>query len=56
VTAHGGQDGHVLQVVAAHAGGLECNGGNPADVQDRVNFYEQFCGTLGISPGNNLTC
>jgi len=45
--------GETIQIIN---GGLECNGGNPADVQDRVNFYNQFCGTLGVSPGNNLGC
>jgi predicted chitinase len=45
--------GQTIQVIN---GSLECNGGDPADVQDRVSFYEQFCGTLGVSPGNDLTC
>nr|WP_203813099.1 glycoside hydrolase family 19 protein [Actinoplanes tereljensis] len=35
---------------------IECNGGNPAQVQSRVNLYTQFTGILGVSTGGNLTC
>jgi predicted chitinase len=35
---------------------IECNGGNPAQVQSRVNLYNQFVGILGVSAGGNLTC
>ncbi|UQX04826.1 glycoside hydrolase family 19 protein [Streptomyces sp. RerS4] len=37
-------------------GSLECNGGNPAQVQSRVNNYQAFTQLLGVTPGNNLTC
>ncbi|MGW0364472.1 glycoside hydrolase family 19 protein [Streptomyces sp. NPDC002990] len=37
-------------------GALECNGGNPAQVQSRVNTYQRFTQLLGVTPGNNLTC
>ncbi|MFD9338296.1 glycoside hydrolase family 19 protein [Streptomyces sp. NPDC060028] len=37
-------------------GSLECNGGNPAQVQSRVNAYQSFTQILGVTPGNNLTC
>lgn len=37
-------------------GSLECNGGNPAQVQSRVNRYQQFVGFLGVPPGANLYC
>lgn len=37
-------------------GTLECNGGNPAQVQSRVNNYKRFVGILGVPPGNNLSC
>lgn len=37
-------------------GSLECNGGNPAQVQSRVNRYQQFAGFLGVPPGANLYC
>jgi predicted chitinase len=35
---------------------IECNGGNTAEMQDRVNLYNQFVGILGVSAGGNLTC
>ena len=35
---------------------IECNGGYPAEMQDRVNDYESFTSILGVSPGGNLTC
>ena len=37
-------------------GSLECNGNNTAEMQDRVNLYQQFTGILGVPAGNNLTC
>ncbi len=37
-------------------GSIECNGGNPAQVQSRVNNYQQFTGILGVAPGGNLYC
>ncbi|GAA4070262.1 chitinase [Nonomuraea soli] len=37
-------------------GALECNGGNPAQVQSRVAKYQQFTQILGVTPGGNLTC
>ncbi|MDX2390573.1 MULTISPECIES: glycoside hydrolase family 19 protein [unclassified Streptomyces] len=37
-------------------GALECNGGNPAQVQSRVTKYQNFTQLLGVTPGNNLTC
>ncbi len=37
-------------------GSIECNGGNPAQVQSRVNAYQQFVGILGTTAGNNLYC
>jgi Chitinase class I/Ricin-type beta-trefoil lectin domain len=35
---------------------IECNGGDTAEMQDRVNDYESFTSILGVSPGGNLTC
>ncbi|WP_432976036.1 glycoside hydrolase family 19 protein [Dactylosporangium sp. CA-233914] len=35
---------------------IECNGGNPAQVQSRVNLYNQFVAILGVPAGGNLTC
>ncbi|MFF1412943.1 glycoside hydrolase family 19 protein [Streptomyces sp. NPDC058289] len=37
-------------------GALECNGGNPAQVQSRINSYQSFAQILGVTPGNNLSC
>ncbi|MFD0582438.1 glycoside hydrolase family 19 protein [Dactylosporangium darangshiense] len=35
---------------------IECNGGNTAQMQSRVNLYNQFVGILGVPAGGNLTC
>ncbi|MEV6908968.1 glycoside hydrolase family 19 protein [Amycolatopsis sp. NPDC051071] len=37
-------------------GSLECNGGNPGQVQSRVSKYQQITGILGVDPGGNLYC
>ncbi|MFC4699995.1 glycoside hydrolase family 19 protein [Glaciecola siphonariae] len=37
-------------------GALECNGGNPAQVQSRINEYRRMIAILGDSPGANLGC
>jgi hypothetical protein len=37
-------------------GSLECNGGNPGQVQSRVNRYRQFTQLLGVPTGGNLSC
>ncbi|MFJ7203992.1 glycoside hydrolase family 19 protein [Streptomyces sp. NPDC098789] len=37
-------------------GSLECNGGNPAQVQSRVDKYRSFTQILGVTPGDRLTC
>ncbi|WP_207756801.1 glycoside hydrolase family 19 protein [Nonomuraea cypriaca] len=37
-------------------GGLECNGGNPGQVQSRIASYQRFVQILGTTPGGNLTC
>ncbi|MEU3403230.1 glycoside hydrolase family 19 protein [Streptomyces sp. NPDC006670] len=37
-------------------GALECNGGNPAQVQSRVDKYQAFTSLLGVTPGANLSC
>ena len=37
-------------------GALECNGGNPAQVQSRVEAYQRFAQILGVDPGSNLSC
>ncbi|WP_020386493.1 chitinase [Kribbella catacumbae] len=37
-------------------GSIECNGGNPGQVQSRVDAYQRFTQLLGVSPGDNLYC
>ncbi|GHC67852.1 chitinase [Streptomyces flavofungini] len=37
-------------------GSLECNGGNPGQVQSRIDKYKQFSQVLGVDPGSNLSC
>jgi chitinase len=44
------------QTIRSINGSIECNGGNPAQVQSRVNAYQSFAQILGVSPGGNLSC
>jgi len=37
-------------------GSLECNGGNPGQVQSRVDNYTRFTQLLGVPTGGNLYC
>jgi predicted chitinase len=37
-------------------GAVECNGRNPAEMQDRINLYRQFSQILGVSPDDKVTC
>ncbi|EOD69326.1 chitinase [Amycolatopsis vancoresmycina] len=37
-------------------GSLECNGGNPAQVQSRIDLYTRFAGILGVPTGGSLSC
>jgi predicted chitinase/chitodextrinase len=37
-------------------GSIECNGGNPAQVQSRVDAYQRFVAILGVPAGSNLYC
>ena len=37
-------------------GSLECNGGNPGQVQSRINTYSSFVQILGTTTGSNLGC
>lgn len=35
----------------------ECDGRNPAAMNNRARYYEQYCGQLGVAPGGGkLTC
>ncbi|XP_043720906.1 endochitinase EP3-like [Telopea speciosissima] len=42
--------------IKAINGPIECNGGNTAAVQARVQYYKEYCNQFGVSPGENLTC
>ncbi|MEG3635121.1 glycoside hydrolase family 19 protein [Micromonospora palythoicola] len=44
------------QTIRSINGSIECNGGNPAQVQSRVTRYQQFVGILGVAAGANLYC
>ncbi|QDY78372.1 chitinase [Streptomyces qinzhouensis] len=44
------------QTIRSINGSLECNGGNPAQVQSRVNNYTRFTQLLGVPTGANLYC
>ncbi|MEN3615733.1 glycoside hydrolase family 19 protein [Plantactinospora sp. ZYX-F-223] len=35
-------------------GSIECNSGNPVQVQSRVTRYQQFVGILGVPTGASL--
>ncbi|WNV83405.1 glycoside hydrolase family 19 protein [Umezawaea sp. Da 62-37] len=37
-------------------GSIECNGGNPAQVQSRIDSYNRFVQILGTTAGGNLGC
>ncbi|HEX6361231.1 chitinase [Actinophytocola sp.] len=37
-------------------GSLECNGGNPGQVESRVSKYRQFTQQIGVPAGSNLYC
>ncbi|MFJ9407423.1 glycoside hydrolase family 19 protein [Streptomyces sp. NPDC101393] len=37
-------------------GSIECNGGNPGQVQSRIDSYKRFVEVLGTTPGANLSC
>jgi hypothetical protein len=44
------------ETIRAINGSLECNGGNPGQVQSRIDKYVAFTGVLGVEPGGNLSC
>jgi predicted chitinase/chitodextrinase len=52
ITGSGGFGG----TIRAINGSLECNGGNPTQVQSRVDAYNRFVGILGVSAGGNVSC
>ncbi|MET9550186.1 MULTISPECIES: glycoside hydrolase family 19 protein [unclassified Streptomyces] len=44
------------ETIRAINGTLECNGGNPAQVQSRIDKYKAFTQILGTTTGANLSC
>ncbi|MER7053676.1 chitinase [Streptomyces sp. NPDC000351] len=44
------------ETIRAINGSLECGGGNPAQVQSRIDTYRQFAQLLGVEPGSGLSC
>ncbi|MGQ4268792.1 glycoside hydrolase family 19 protein [Nocardiopsis changdeensis] len=50
-------DGHGFgETIRAINGGLECNGGNPGQVQSRIDKFTRFAQILGTTTGSNLGC
>ncbi len=45
--------GETIQLIN---GPLECGGKSPQAVQNRVNAFNNFCGALGVSPGDSEGC
>jgi hypothetical protein len=44
------------QTIRAINGSIECNGGNPAQVHDRVVTYTKFAKLLHVAPGKKKSC
>jgi hypothetical protein len=44
------------ETIRAINGAVECNGGAPAQVANRVAKYQQFTGIFGVPAGSNLSC
>ncbi|MEM9462466.1 MAG: glycoside hydrolase family 19 protein [Myxococcota bacterium] len=44
------------QTIQTINGALECGGGNPAQVQSRIDTYLSITAVLGVDPGGNLGC
>ncbi|WP_320773330.1 chitinase [Streptomyces sp. CRN 30] len=44
------------ETIRAINGSLECDGGNPAQVESRIDHYERFTQLLGVEPGGDLGC
>ena len=44
------------QTINSLNGALECDGGNPASVQSRVDRYVRITEVLGVAPGSGLYC
>ncbi|CAN8232540.1 unnamed protein product [Cochlearia groenlandica] len=35
---------------------MECKGGDSGAVNERIRYYREYCGQLGVDPGSNLSC
>ncbi|MFE1025715.1 chitinase [Streptomyces sp. NPDC058818] len=44
------------ETIRAINGSIECDGGNPAQVQSRIDNYQRFAQLLDVEPGSNLSC
>ncbi|MCF6525074.1 glycoside hydrolase family 19 protein [Streptomyces sp. JJ36] len=44
------------ETIRAINGALECDGGNPGQVQSRIDTFRHFTGILGTTTGGNLSC
>ncbi|XP_057481723.1 endochitinase EP3-like [Actinidia eriantha] len=44
------------ETIRAINGALECDGGNQAAVNARVEYFNDYCNQLGVAPGDNLYC
>ncbi len=44
------------ETIRAINGSIECNGGNPGQVQSRIDAYKRAVGILGTTAGDNLSC
>ncbi|MFD3684182.1 glycoside hydrolase family 19 protein [Nocardiopsis sp. NPDC058631] len=50
-------DGHGFgETIRSINGAIECNGGNPGQVQSRINTFTEFTQILGTTTGSNLSC
>ncbi|CAA7050493.1 unnamed protein product [Microthlaspi erraticum] len=36
--------------------GMECSGGDTTTVNKRIGYFRDYCGRLGVEPGDNLSC
>lgn len=54
--APAGADVRAEGFVVSEAQFNQCNGGNPGQVQSRINNYQSFVQILGTTPGDNLSC
>ncbi|MFE7169373.1 chitinase [Streptomyces sp. NPDC057616] len=58
MTAHHAmvRSGGFGETIRSINGGVECNGGNPAEVHDRIAKYKRFTTMLHVGTGGHLSC